>query len=303
MQNENGLTTMIHESPFISIIIPAYNEAVGIGSLLDSLKNLEFKSEIIVVDDGSSDETPSVVQERNWVRLIRHPYNLGNGAAWKSGIRTAQGEYIVILDADGQHNPMDLPRLVDRLTEGGYDMVVGARQLRPDNEKHRDLANTVFQAFAGYMADHKIPDLTSGFRVFRADLAKSFVGLLPKGFSSPSTMTMAFLRSGHTVFYEPIDLQKRKTRSKIKLLRDGLRFLFIILRIGLFFAPMRIFLPLTLAFFFTGLGYGTYLLIAMHRFSNMAMLFILLGILFFILGLISEQISLLRLMLSERLRK
>ena len=293
---------MKHNLPFISIVIPAYNEAVGIGSVLNMLEKLELDSEIIVVDDGSHDETSNVVGQYDRVRLIRHPYNLGNGAAWKSGIRAAQGQYIAILDADGQHNPKDLPRLINRLINDGYDMVVGARQLRPDNEKHRDLANAVFQAFAGYMANRKIPDLTSGFRVFRADLAKSFVGLLPKGFSSPSTITMAFLRSGYTVFYEPIDLQKRKTRSKIKLFRDGLRFLFIILRIGLFFAPMRIFLPLTLAFFLTGLGYGAYLLIAMHRFSNMAMLFILLGILFFILGLISEQISLLRLMISERLR-
>lgn len=296
--------TQAGSAPLLSVVIPAYNEAKGIAEILTTLNDLfaGTDAEIIVVDDGSVDETAKIASQQPGVRVIRHPYNVGNGAAWKSGIRAARGKYILIMDADGQHNPLDVPRLFNRLLEGGYDMVVGARQLRPDNEKHRDLANYGFQVFAGYMAGHKIPDLTSGFRVFRADLAKSFVGLLPTGFSSPSTITMAFLRSGHTIFYEPINLQKRKTRSKIKLFRDGLRFIFIILRIGLFFAPMRIFLPLALTFFATGSGYGAYLLIFMRRFSNMAILLILLGILAFMLGLISEQISLLRLMLSEKMR-
>lgn len=284
----------------VSVVIPAYNEGTALGGTLDLLAKLPDISEVIVVDDGSLDDTAGVVYERSWVKLIRHPYNIGNGAAVKTGIRAARGELILIMDGDGQHDPNDVTRLIDRLISGNYDMVVGARQRHPEIEPHRDIANLVFNSLASYVAGAVIPDLTSGFRVIRADLAKRFVGLLPNGFSSPSTITLAMFRSGHTVYYEPIILQKRQSRSKIKILRDGLGFLAIILRMAVFFAPMRIFVPLASIFFLIGVFYSAYLLIFMHRFSNMAMLFVITSILLFMMGLISEQISLLRLMQADK---
>jgi glycosyltransferase involved in cell wall biosynthesis len=289
------------ETNRVSIVIPAFNEGATLGSTLDQLAKLPLNIEIIVVDDGSDDDTTRVVGERSGVRLIRHTYNIGNGAAVKSGIRAARGELIMFMDGDGQHDPNDVPRLVNRLIDGNYDMVVGTRQRHPEIEPHRDAANLLFNAMASYVADAKIPDLTSGFRVMRAKLAKSFVGLLPNGFSSPSTLTLAMLRSGHTVYFEPIVLKKRQSRSKIRVFYDGFRFLSIILRMAVFFSPMRIFVPISLAFLAVGGSYSAYLLIFMHRFSNMAMLFIVVAVLLYMMGLISEQISLLRLMQAENI--
>jgi len=288
------------EKPYVSIVIPVYNESAAIGSTLDTLEQLPLNLEVIVVDDGSDDGTATIVGQRSCVRLIRHAYNIGNGAAVKSGIRAARGDLILIMDGDGQHDPNDVPRLVNRLLEGNYDMVVGARQRNPEIEPHRDVANIVFNKLAGYAAKAKIFDLTSGFRVMRANLAKGFVGLLPNGFSSPSTLTLAMFRSGHTVYYEPIVSRKRQSRSKIKIFRDGFRFLSIILRMAIFFAPMRIFAPLALTSLIMGVIYSTYVLTFKHRFSNMAMLLIVMGVLLYMMGLISEQISLLRLMQMEK---
>jgi len=287
---------MTSNTPFLSIIIPAYNEGVVIESVLQEILQLNLDCEIIVIDDGSTDETTNIVKQFEMVKLIRHAYNVGNGAAIKSGIQAASGEIIVMLDADGQHKPEDIPRLVNYISKQNYDMVVGSRTKASATELHRNVANQLYNRLASYIAGYKVQDLTSGFRAIRASIAKSFVGLLPNGFSYPTTLTIALFRSGYTVHYEPIEAQKRRSVSKIRLFADGVGFLFTILRIGVFFFPTRIFMPIAILFFATGVGYGSYLLIFFRRFSNMATLLIITGMLTFMLGLISEQITLLRLM-------
>ena len=287
---------MTSNTPFLSIIIPAYNEGVVIESVLQEILQLNLDCEIIVIDDGSTDETPNIVEQFETVKLIKHAYNVGNGAAIKSGIQAASGEIIVMLDADGQHKPEDIPRLVNYISNQNYDMVVGSRTKSSATELHRNVANQLYNRLASYIAGYKVEDLTSGFRAIRASIAKSFVGLLPNGFSYPTTLTIALFRSGYTVYYEPIEAQKRRSVSKIRLFADGVGFLFTILRIGVFFFPTRIFMPIAILFLVTGVGYGSYLLIFFRRFSNMATLLIITGMLTFMLGLISEQITLLRLM-------
>lgn len=279
------------EQPRISIVIPAYNEAQGIGVVLDQLRQGGYH-EIIVVDDGSRDGTADVASQHG-AHVIRHPYNIGNGGAVKTGIRAASGDIIVLMDADGQHPPADVPRLVAQI--GDYDMVVGARTSESDAKLHRNIANAVFNRYASYIVGYPVPDLTSGFRALRAPLLKKFVYLLPNGFSYPTTITIAMFRSGYRVRYEPIVAPQRVGVSKIRPVRDGLRFLMTITRLGALFVPMKIFLPVSLFFLGIGTLYGAYLLIALSRFSNMAALLIMVGIMIFLIGLVAEQIAALRL--------
>jgi glycosyltransferase involved in cell wall biosynthesis len=275
----------------VSIVLPAYNEEQVIGAVLDALRDEDYY-EIIVVDDGSKDGTAQVAREHG-VKVIRHPYNIGNGAAVKTGIRAATGDIIVLMDADGQHPPSDVPRLVSQI--GDYDMVVGARTRASDAAMHRNVANRIFNAYASYIVGYNVPDLTSGFRVAKASLLKKYVYLLPNGFSYPTTITISMFRSGFRVRYEPIVSPARVGRSKINPLRDGMRFLLTITRLGTLFVPLKIFLPTSILFGLTGIGYGAYLLIDKHRFSNMAALLIIVGIMIFLIGLIAEQIAMLRL--------
>lgn len=279
----------------LSIIIPAYNEGNIIGPVLDQLAESFPDAEILVINDGSTDNTTEAVRSHAHVRVIDHPYNLGNGAAIKTGIRAASGDVIIMMDGDGQHKPEDLPRLLEKIR--CYDMVVGARTAQSESEIHRDLANRIYNWIASYLVGRPVPDLTSGFRAIRASVAKRFVYLLPNGFSYPTTLTIALFRTGHTVTYIPIVARARqgKTRSKIRLLRDGPGFLLTLARIGTLFVPVRIFMPVAAALFVLGVLYGSWLLIFFSRFSNMAILLILSGIMLFMLGLISEQIALLRL--------
>ncbi len=283
-------------SPRISIVIPAYNEHGIIGTVLDQLQGRYH--EIIVVDDGSSDATAAEAAEHG-ARVISHPYNIGNGASIKTGVRAATGEIIVLMDGDGQHPPADVPRLLSYL--GEFDMVVGARLAGTTWQWHRKLANRVFNAYASYVVDHQVLDLTSGFRVFRASEVKKLLYLLPNRYSSPTTLTIAMFRSGYKVHYEPIASPARGGKSsKIRILRDGFRFLLTITRIGAFFVPMKVFLPVSLTFFSVGAVYSAYLLMVDHRFSNMAALLILTSIMIFLIGLVAEQLALLRLQhLSE----
>lgn len=278
--------------PHLSIIIPAYNEAEAIGPVLDHLVALPLDKEVIVVNDGSSDNTSEVVRSKSGVRLVEHAYNIGNGAAIKSGIRAARGRVILMMDGDGQHKAEDVPRLVDCLTR--YDMVVGARTKESETEAHRDAANALYNRIASYLVGRPIPDLTSGFRAVRAPIAKSFVYLLPNGFSYPTTLTLAVFRAGYTVRYEPIIAPARKGSSKIKLFEDGFGFLLTLARIGTLFAPMRIFLPLSAAMFVLGSVYALVWLILTGHLPNVAVTLLISGVLMFMLGLISEQIALLR---------
>jgi glycosyltransferase involved in cell wall biosynthesis len=278
------------ETSRISIVMPAYNEEEIIGKILDELAEGDYY-EIIVVDDGSEDDTIRVAEEHG-ARVIRHPYNIGNGAAVKTGIRAANGDVIVLMDADGQHPPADIPRLVQHI--GDYDMVVGARTSQSQAEFHRNVANGVFNMYASYIVGYSIPDLTSGFRVIKASLAKKFAYLLPNGYSYPSTITISMFRSGFRVRYEPIVAPARTGVSKVRPLKDGIRFLLTITRLGTMFVPLKIFLPFSLLFFSVGVGYGSWLLIFRHRFSNMAAMLITIGIVIFLMGLIAEQIALFR---------
>lgn len=274
----------------VSVVMPAYNEEAVIGRVLDELRNAGYH-ELIVVDDGSLDNTRQIA-EAHGAQVVRHPYNIGNGAAVKSGIRAATGDIIVLMDADGQHPPQDIPRLLAHI--GDYDMVVGARTGNSQASFQRGLANRVFNAYASYIVGRPVPDLTSGFRAVKAPILKRFVYLLPNGYSYPSTITISMFRSGYRVRYEPIVSPPRVGVSKVRPLRDGLRFLLTITRLGTMFAPLKIFLPVSLAFLTVGVGYGAYLLIFWSRFSNMAVLLIIVGVLVFLVGLIAEQIALLR---------
>jgi glycosyltransferase involved in cell wall biosynthesis len=283
-------TLEMKRAPRVSIVMPAFNEEEVIGTIIDQLQAAHYY-EIIVVDDGSKDQTAAVA-EQHGAKVVRHPYNIGNGAAVKSGIRAAEGDIIVLMDADGQHPPSNIPRMLASI--GDYDMVVGARTAESDAQMHRTIANKVFNTYASYIVGYPIPDLTSGFRVIKAPLVKKFVYLLPNGYSYPSTITIAMFRSGFRVKYEPIVSPARVGVSKVRPLRDGLRFMLTITRLGTMFVPLKIFIPASLLFFTVGVTYGAYLLMFRQRFSNMAALLITISIVIFLIGLISEQIALLR---------
>ena len=282
--------------PNISIVIPAYNEALGIVAVLQQIFDVVDKMaqtfEILVVDDGSHDNTAQLAQEAG-ATVIQHPYNIGNGAAVKAGIRAAQGEFVLLMDADGQHKPEDIPRLIEQTEK--YDMVVGARAQGSETAVHRDIANFIYNRFASYVCDRKIEDLTSGFRVIRADIAKSFVYMLPNTFSYPTTITLAVIRSGYNLKYVPIVAPKRVGKSKIKLLRDGSRFFMILFKIATLFSPLKIFVPASIFTFLLGLGYGAYKVIFLNtRYGPTSAMLMTIAGLIFLIGLVSEQITYLR---------
>lgn len=273
----------------VSIVLPAKNEGASIGSLLFMLKKSYPEAEIIVVDDGSSDDTARLGKEGG-AEVISHPYSKGNGAAIKTGARTAKGKVIVFMDADGQHDPADIARLLARLDEG-HDMVVGARQSGSQASVGRGMANVCYNQLASYMAGHRVEDLTSGFRAVRTSKFREFLYLLPNGFSYPTTSTMAFFRAGYSVAYEPIHAAKRIGKSHINLIRDGVRFLLIIFKIGTLYSPLKLFAPIAVAAFaLATLWYG-YTLSMEGRFTNMSALLYTGSVMVFLMGLISEQIT------------
>ncbi len=279
----------------VSILVPAYNEAASIAALIESLTKHVANAEILVVDDGSSDATAEVA-EASGARVIRHAYNIGNGAAVKTGLRNASREYVILMDADGQHQAADVPMILEHL--GTYNMVVGERPASGQAGWHRLLANTVYNHLATYVSEFPVRDLTSGFRGMRTSEARRYLELLPNTFSYPTTLTLAYLRSGLTLRYVTIDIRKRIGTSKIRIWQDGTRFLLILTKIATLFAPFRVFLPVSLGFFATGLAYYLYTFVTAHRFTNMAALLLSTGVIIFMLGLVSEQISLMR---SERI--
>ena len=273
----------------ISVVIPAKNEAAVIGQTVARVLSVLPDAELVVVNDGSIDDTAQVARQAG-ATVIDHPYSKGNGAAIKTGARAATGEVIVFLDGDGQHAPEDIPRLLAKL-EQGYDMVVGARQAGSQASVGRGLANTLYNKLASYMVGHKVEDLTSGFRAARAEKFREFLYLLPNGFSYPTTCTMAFFRAGYSVAYEPIDASKRIGKSHIRLLRDGARFLLIIFKIGTLFSPLKLFTPIAAAFLGTGLLYYAYTWFEYDRFTNMSALLFTTSVIVFLIGLVSEQIT------------
>jgi len=293
---------MRSESP-VSVVIPAKNEAATIGELVAGLRRILPGSEVIVVDDGSSDDTAQRAQAAG-ARVIRHPVSRGNGAAIKSGARAASEDTLVFMDADGQHDPALIPRLLARL-DAGYDMVVGARSSRMHAGVPRLLANSFYNVLASWITGVAVTDLTSGFRAARADAFRQFLALLPNGFSYPTTITMAFLRAGYSVAFEPVEVQARKSvsRSHIRPLRDGARFLVIIFKVATLYSPLKVYLPFSALFFLTGLGYYGYTLVTAGRFTNLGALLFTASIVVFLIGLVSEQITTLFYLNADRTRK
>lgn len=280
---------MLHPAS-ISVIVPARNEAVGLAHLLPQLTSLAGITEVLVVNDGSTDDTLQVCAQHT-VKVISHPYPKGNGAAIKSGARAARGDILIFMDADGQHQAEDIPRLLEEFNKG-FDMVVGARQSGSQAGMHRAVANDVFSRFASWMVMQPIADLTSGFRVVRTAKFRQFLYLLPNGFSYPTTITMSFFRAGYSVGYMPIHSPRRSSgRSHISPLRDGVRFLLIIIKIGTLFSPQKLFLPISAGFFVTGLSYYLYTYLSSGRFTNMSALLFISAIFTFLIGVVSEQIS------------
>ena len=275
----------------VSIVIPAMNEADAIGSVVSQLRGAATWREIIVVDDGSEDDTATRARAAG-ACVIRHPYNKGNGAAVKTGIRRASGEFVLIIDADGQHPPEDAQRIAARL--GEFDLVIGARNGATQATTARRAGNALLNNLASYLTSRPIPDLTSGFRGARTECLREFIHLLPNGFSTPTTTTLAFIKAGYNVAFEPIDARQRSGHSKIRFAHDGARFLLILLKIVTLFSPLRIFLPLSVLSFAVGSIYGVWNLIATGKIPNGAVILILFAVIVFLVGLVSEQVASLR---------
>ena len=273
----------------LSIVIPAKNEAAAIGTAVAGAREAYPDAEVIVVDDGSTDNTADVAREAG-ATVVQHPESLGNGAAVKAGARAASGDIIAFMDGDGQHDASEFGPLLDKL-DAGFDMAIGARSSGSHANVGRLYANGIYNVVASWLTGRRIPDLTSGFRVARAALFKQFLYLLPNGFSYPTTITMAFLRSGYPICFEPIPVTKRIGKSHIRPIRDGVRFMVIIFKIATLYAPLKIFLPISLAFFATGAGWYAYTYAMMGRFTNMSMLLFSASVIVFLIGLISEQIT------------
>lgn len=279
----------MHRTPELSIVLPAKNEAEPLKRLLPALKHLYPDAEILVVNDGSTDNTSQVCKQEG-VEELRHPYSMGNGAAIKTGARNARGLYLIFMDADGQHNPADIERLLEPL-KNGYMMAVGSRSSGGQASHGRWIANEFYNHFASWMTHQRVQDLTSGFRAVHASRFREFLHLLPNRFSYPTTITMAFFRAGYPVTYIPIDVARREGKSHIRPLRDGARFLLIIFRVGTLYAPLKLFAPVSGAFFLLGISYYLYTFLSHGRFTNMSALLLVTSILVFLIGLVSEQIT------------
>ncbi len=275
----------------VTILLPAYNEEQAIAATVQRIKELHPEFEVLVVDDGSTDNTMQAAMDAG-ANVWPHPYNIGNGAAIKTGLRMAQGDWVLMMDADGQHKPEDIAGLIEHRDK--FDMVVGARSHGSQTSLHRNIANKVYNWFASYVTKFEIKDLTSGFRLMRTDVARQYIYLLPNTFSYPSTLTMAYLRSGRSLKYVPIQTLSRQGKSKIKLLSDGTRFLLIISKVATLFSPLRVFLPISFFLFFSGLFYYLYTFFSAGRFTNMSALLFSSALIIFMMGLISEQISQMR---------
>ncbi|MEN8381824.1 glycosyltransferase family 2 protein [Acinetobacter radioresistens] len=273
----------------LSIVLPAKNESGAIADTIQDIAKLTIAHEIIVVNDGSTDNTAAIATHAG-AKVVTHPYSKGNGAAIKTGARTATGDIIIFMDADGQHDPQDIPRLLEKI-EQGYDLVVGARQKGSQASLGRGVANILYNNLATYMTEHRVEDLTSGFRAVRADKFHEFLYLLPNGFSYPTTSTMAFFRAGYSVTYVPIHAAKRIGKSHIHPLKDGVRFFLIIFKIATLFSPLKMFLPIAVVLFLMATGWYGYTLWDAGRFTNMSALLYTGSVMVFLMGLISEQVT------------
>ena len=275
----------------VTIVVPAFNEGDSIGQLVTELRAAAPWHEVLVVDDGSIDGTGKAAQDAG-ARVVRHPYNKGNGASVKTAIRAATTDWIAIVDADGQHPPADAQRLTERL--GEYDLVIGARHPLTQATRGRRLGNAILNWLASYLTEREIPDLTSGFRAARRECLLEFIHLLPNGFSTPTTTTLAFIKAGYNVAFEPIDARARVGASKIRFASDGAKFLLILLKVITIFSPLRIFAPVSVVSFALGVAYGGWNFIYHGRIPNGAVVLLMFSVLIMLVGLVSEQISTLR---------
>jgi len=273
----------------LSIILPAKNEGAALKDLLPRLRQVQPEAEIIVVDDGSTDDTPAICLIAG-VTCLSSPYSMGNGAAIKRGARAASGDVLVFMDGDGQHDPADIARLLEKLDQG-YDMVVGARDWGSQAGVGRGIANTIYNWLATRMTGHDVMDLTSGYRAVRADKFHEFLHLLPNGFSYPTTSTMAFFRSAYPVAYVPIRAAQRVGKSHIRPLKDGVRFLLIIFKIATLYSPLKLFVPTSALFFLLGLANYLRTFVSEGRLTNMSALLWSASVIVFLIGLVSEQIT------------
>lgn len=274
----------------LSIVIPVYNEEKAISAVINDIHNTlknKIKYEIIVVNDGSTDKTAEVLKKIKKITIKNHPYNIGNGAAIKTGVRASKGKYIQLMDGDGQHKATDILKFYKYRNE--YDMIVGQRDFSKFGKWHRNIANIIYNKLASYLTDFKVKDLTSGFRLIKRDIMLTFLYLLPNTFSYPSTITLSLIKSGYFIKYVPITVFSRTGLSKIKIIKDGTRFLIIILKIIMLFSPFKIFLPASVIAFIFGIIYFFF-----HNFSKLVIITIFVSILVFLLGLIAEQIAQLR---------
>lgn len=274
-----------------SVIVPAFNEGAAIADVVAALRRDAAWHEVIVVDDGSSDDTGERARQAGAI-VVRHPYNKGNGAAVKSGVRRATGANVLIVDGDGQHRPGDAQRLVAGL--GEFDLVIGARSSATQATAARRVGNAVLNRLASHLTERQIPDLTSGFRAARRECLMEFLHLLPNGFSTPTTTTLAFLKAGFSVAFEPIDAEQRVGSSKIKFARDGAKFFLILLKIITIFSPLKIFVPVSVVTFSVGFLYAIWTIWTQSHVTNSSVLLIVLAVVVFLVGLVSEQISALR---------
>ena len=290
--------TQTDQNYSLSIVIPAKNEAENLKGFLPRLLAVVANAEVIVVNDGSTDDTLNICEQQG-VTVVTHPYSKGNGAAIKTGAKTAKGEVIVFLDGDGQHKPEDIPQLLEKLATG-YDMVVGARDKQSQADSFRAIANGVYNRLSSAITGHEILDLTSGFRAVKASKFKEFLYLLPNGFSYPTTCTMAFFRAGYSVGYMPIQTEERLGDSHISLLKDGVRFLLIIFKVGTLYSPLKIFLPVAAGFFGTAVLNYIYTYTTQGTFTNMSAVLLMTAIIVFLIGLVSEQVTALMYKDSDR---
>jgi glycosyltransferase involved in cell wall biosynthesis len=276
-----------------SVLIPAFDEESAITGVIAEIRNLGNWKEIIVVDDGSADGTAAAA-ERAGAKVVRHPYNKGNGAAVKSAVRAAEGEFILLMDADGQHPPSEITKLTDKLEN--YDLIVGARSFGNQATLSRGLGNAALNRFASMLSGFTITDLTSGFRAAKRSRFREFLHLLPNGFSYPATSTLAFIKAGYSVCFVPFEGQKRggDEKSKMRPWREGSRFVMLILRMITLFSPLRIFFPISLVFFLVGFGYMVYTIATEIHVTNTSVLLITGAAVLFLFGLLSEQIAALR---------
>ena len=274
-----------------TVIVPAYHEAAGIGDVVSALVAAGPWHEIIVVDDGSSDETGARARAAG-ATVVRHPYNKGNGAAVKTGLRHATGSHVVIVDGDGQHSPADARRIVERL--GEFDLVIGAREPGTQATLGRRAGNSVLNGLASYLTGRHIPDLTSGFRAARREVLAEFLHLLPNGFSTPTTTTLACIKAGYSVAFVPVAARQRHGASKIRFARDGAKFFLIVLKLVTFFSPLRIFLPVSVVCFLVGAAYAVWTIATQSHITNSSVLLIVVSVVIFLMGLVSEQIAALR---------